>query len=100
MNQYILTYSPVLAIMEKFKKDIITWEYIYHVRHKHRAKKGFRKASELARRKSILSIEKRPLIVNARSPIGDWEDDLVVSSKSNVCIKSVNDRKSEIIFFD
>ncbi|MEA1936654.1 MAG: IS30 family transposase [Patescibacteria group bacterium] len=68
-------------------------------RHKRRAKKGFRKASKLAKRENILSIEKRPEIVDTRSRIGDWEDDLVVSSKSNVCVKSVNDRKSGVMFF-
>ena len=68
-------------------------------RHKRRIKKGFRKARRLAKRENILSIEKRPAIVDKRSRIGDWEDDLVVSSKSNVCIKSVNDRKSGIMFF-
>ena len=81
------------------KKNCIDLRMYLPRRHKRRAKKGFRKAKKLAKREDILSIEKRPVIVNERSRIGDWEDDLVVSSKSNVCIKSVNDRKSGIIFF-
>jgi len=68
-------------------------------RHKRRAKKGFRKAQRVERRNSLPSIESRPKIVEKRSRIGDWEDDLVVSKKSKDCIKSVNERKSGIVLF-
>lgn len=68
-------------------------------RHKRRAKKGFRKAQRAERRDSLPSIEDRPEIVEKRSRIGDWEDDLVVSGKSKNCIKSVNERKSGVVLF-
>ena len=68
-------------------------------RHKRRAKKGFRKAQRAERRDSLPSIEYRPEIVEKRSRIGDWEDDLVISGKSKNCIKSVNERKSGIVLF-
>ena len=83
----------------KVEKGYIDLRVYLPRRHKRRVKKGFRKASKLAKRENIPSIEKRPEVVDERSRIGDWEDDLVVSSKSNVCIKSVNDRKSGIMFF-
>ena len=68
-------------------------------RHKRRAKKGFRKAQRAERRDSLPSIEDRSKIVEKRSRIGDWEDDLVVSKKSKDCIKSVNERRSGIVLF-
>lgn len=57
------------------------------------------KIGRVERRSSLPSIESRPKIVEKRSRIGDWEDDLVVSKKSKDCIKSVNERKSGIVLF-
>ena len=37
--------------------------------------------------------------MNKRSRVGDWEDDLVVSRASKVCVKSINERKTGIVFF-
>ncbi len=68
-------------------------------RHKRRAKKGFRKAQKAERSALLPSIEDRPKVVDERSRIGDWEEDLVVSRASKPCIKSVNERKSGIVFF-
>ena len=68
-------------------------------RHKRRTKKGFRKAQRIERKESLPSIKNRPKIVEKRSRIGDWEDDLVISKKSKDCVKSVNERKSGIVLF-
>ena len=68
-------------------------------KHRRRAKKGFRKAQKAERRYGIPSIDERPITVEERERIGDWEDDLLVSRQSKVCIKSVNERKSGIVFF-
>lgn len=68
-------------------------------RHKRRAKKGLRKAQKAHRRERIPSIDERPKEVDHRKDIGHWEDDLLVSRQSKVCIKSVNERKSGIVFF-
>jgi len=68
-------------------------------RHKRRAKKGFRKARKAERRASLPSIENRPSVVDKRTRVGDWEDDFLVSRASKACIKSVNERKSGIVFF-
>lgn len=68
-------------------------------RHKRRQAKGFRKAQKLERRSTLPSIEDRPQVVETRSRIGDWEDDFLVSSASPVCVKSVNERMSGIVFF-
>lgn len=68
-------------------------------RHKRRATKGLRKAQKAERKANYQSIDERPKVVNNRSRIGDWEDDLLVSKASKVCVKSVNERRSGIVFF-
>lgn len=68
-------------------------------RRKRRMKKGLRQRQKLERRDSLPSIENRPEIVEKRERLGDWEDDYLVSKKSKTCIKSVNERKSGIVFF-
>jgi IS30 family transposase len=68
-------------------------------KRKRRMKKGFRRAQKLERRDSLPSIDDRPRVVEKRKRIGDWEDDYLVSKESKVCIKSVNERRSGIVFF-
>ncbi len=68
-------------------------------RHKRRAKKGFRKAQKDEWVASLPSIESRPSLVDKRTRVGDWEDDFLVSRASKVCVKSVNERKSGLVFF-
>ena len=68
-------------------------------RHKRRATKGMRKVQQEERKKSFPSIIDRPQIVTQRTRVGDWEDDLIISRQSRVCIKSVNERKTGIVFF-
>jgi len=68
-------------------------------RHKRRMAKGFRKAQKAERKAGLPSIDDRPGVVEARTRIGDWEDDFLVSRASKVCIKSTNDRMSGIVFF-
>jgi len=68
-------------------------------RRKRRITKGARKAQKLERRALLPSINDRPEIVDKRIRIGDWEDDYLTSKQSRVCVKSVNERKSGIVFF-
>lgn len=66
-------------------------------RHQKRAKKGFRKAQKLERRGSLPSIEDRPLEVEKRKTIGNWEDDCIVSRQSKERIKSINERACGVV---
>lgn len=68
-------------------------------RHSRRSTKGARKAQKLERMGSLPSIEDRPAIVDKRKEIGHFEDDTIVSRKSVVRIKSVNERVSGVVFF-
>lgn len=68
-------------------------------RHKRRMAKGFRKVQKTERRAGLPSIDDRPEVVEARTRIGDWEDDFLVSNASRVCVKSANERMSGVVFF-
>jgi transposase, IS30 family len=68
-------------------------------RHKRRMAKGFRKVQKAERQAGLPSIDDRPVVVDTRSRIGDWEDDFLVSRASKVCVKSTNERMSGIVFF-
>lgn len=65
-------------------------------RHKRRAKKGFRKAQKVERNSALPSIEIRPLVVEQRKRVGDWEDDTLVSRQSVARLKNVTERLSGI----
>jgi len=68
-------------------------------RHTRRQTKGFRKAQKTERCAALPSIEVRPKMVEKRTRVGDWEDDTLVSRVSEVRVKSVNERKTGIVFF-
>lgn len=68
-------------------------------RHKCRAKKGFRKAQRAERDASLPSIETRPVIVEKRSRVGDWEDDTLVSRESLARVKNATERMSGVTLF-
>ncbi len=56
-----------------------------------------RKAQRLAKRENIPSIEKRPVIVDQRIRIGDWETDTIASKDNNPGLNSLIERKSGLI---
>ena len=82
----------------KVKKDYEDLRIYLPRKRKRRLKKGFRQARKLYRTK-LPSIEDRTSVVDKRKQLGHWEDDYLVSKQSKVCIKSVNERKSGIVFF-
>lgn len=65
-------------------------------RHTRRQRKGFRQAQK-AERPALPSIESRPLVVDRRKRIGDWEDDTMVSRQSTERLKTINERVSGIV---
>lgn len=82
----------------KVKKNCEDLRMYLPRRHKRRMKKGFRQARKL-HKEPLPSIEDRPKEVEKRKKIGHWEDDYLVSKKSKACIKSINERKSGVVFF-
>jgi IS30 family transposase len=99
MRQFTRTSNSCIGSNGKVKKGYADLRIYLPRRHKRRVKKCFRKARKIERRSDLPSIENRPGIVEKRKRIEDWEDDLLVSRKSKVYIKSVNDRMSGIVFF-
>lgn len=82
----------------KVKKNCEDLRIYLPRRHKRRMKKGFRQVRKMYQGK-LPSIEERPKEIEKREEIGHWEDDFLVSKKSDICIKSVNERKSGLVFF-
>lgn len=68
-------------------------------RHTRRQKKGLRQVQKVERESNLPSIEIRPKEANKRKVIGHWEGDTIVSRKSEVKIKSMNERASGVVFF-
>ena len=62
-------------------------------RHKRRAKKGMRKGQRVSKPNGP-SIDERPVIVEKRSRIGDWEGDTVESAHHAPGINTLVERKS------
>lgn len=68
-------------------------------RKKRRSQKGLR-ASYRIEKGPLPSIDSRPLEVEEREIIGHWEDDLIVSKASKHALKTVNERKSGLVFIE
>lgn len=66
-------------------------------RRKRRMRKGLRKSYRIEKGQ-LPSIDIRPLIVEQRIRIGDWEDDCIVSRASQDRLKTINDRVSGVVF--
>lgn len=65
-------------------------------RHKKRAKKGMRKGERIFKPKGI-PIDERPVVVDLRSRIGDWEGDSIESKDHAPGLNSLVDRKSGLL---
>mgnify|MGYP001560578238 CR=1 FL=1 len=65
-------------------------------RHKKRAKKGMRKGERIFKPNGPL-IDARPLVVERRSRIGDWEGDSIESKDHQPGLNSLVDRKSGLL---
>lgn len=68
-------------------------------RKKRRTQKGLR-ASYRIEKGLLPSIDARPQEVEERKSIGHWEDDLIVSKASKSALKTVNERKSGLVFIE
>jgi len=65
-------------------------------RHKKRAKKGMRKGERIFKPKGV-PIDDRPLVVDLRSRIGDWEGDSIESKDHAPGLNSLVDRRSGLL---
>ena len=65
-------------------------------RHKKRARKGMRKGERIFKPKGP-SIEDRPLVVDLRTRIGDWEGDTIAGKNNSVGLNSLVERTSGLL---
>ena len=66
-------------------------------RKKRRTPQGLRKSQRILKG-DLPSIDNRPPVVNLRTEIGHWEDDLIVSRESADNLKTINERVSGLVF--
>ena len=66
-------------------------------RKKRRTKKGFRKSQRVFKPKGT-SINERPLIINQRQRLGDWEGDTIASKDNKTGVNSLVERKTGLTF--
>jgi IS30 family transposase len=66
-------------------------------KRKRRQRKGMRAAQRLVSKNGI-SIDERPVVVEKRKRIGDWEGDSVMSKENKVGINTLVDRKIGYVF--
>lgn len=67
---------------------------------KRRIRKGARKTKNRERTQRLPSIEQLPEEAQQRTVVGHWQGDTVVSRKSGVRVKSVNELTTGIVFFE
>ena len=107
-------YSPEIIAFKAFEKNEkwktnyeTIYQWIYHDRHdlipfltkshRKRRKRGCSKQKRLPKVPNRTMIEKRPLYVNARSRIGHWEIDTVISRQSKAAIMVLAERRTRYI---
>ena len=73
---------------------------IYLARRKKRRVKKGQRASYRIEKGPLPSIDIRPEEVVKRETVGHWEDDLIVSRASKPALKTINERKSGLVFIE
>ena len=63
-------------------------------KRKRRAAKGFRKSQKISARFGIPTISDRPIVVDTRKRLGDWEGDTVVSKDHRPGLNTLVERKT------
>lgn len=76
-----------------YQKPELT-KYLRHQKSKYRKKRGTAARMRLNQASKIRRIEERPLVVDQRLRLGDWEDDTVVGKEKTQRIYTCVERKS------
>ena len=69
-------------------------KYLRHQKSKYRKKRGSRVRMSLARAMKVRRFEERPVVVQKRSRLGDWENDTVIGKEKKQRILTNVERKS------
>jgi IS30 family transposase len=84
--------ETIYTFIYENRPDLV--KHLRHQKSKYRKKRGSRVRMELNRASKIRRIGERPLVVNERSRIGDWEDDTVLGKEKTQRIYTCVERKS------
>jgi transposase, IS30 family len=88
----IISHETIYQFIYNKKPKLI--KYLRHQKSKYRRRRGSRARMELCRAIKIKRIEERPLVVEDRSRIGDWEDDTVIGKEKVQRALTYVERKS------
>ena len=88
----IISHETIYTFVYEKRKDLV--KYLRHQKCKYRRKRGSNARIELARAMKIKRIDERPLVVDARTRIGDWENDTVIGKEKKQRILTYTERKS------
>ena len=88
----IICHETIYSWVYENRPDLV--KCLRHQKCKYRKKRGSRTRMELNRASKIRRIAERPVVVEERSRIGDWEDDTVVGKEKVQRIYTCVERKS------
>jgi transposase, IS30 family len=88
----VISHETIYKFIYDKRPDLI--KYLRHQKCKYRKKRGSRARMKAARAIKIRRIEERPSVIDARSRIGDWENDTVIGKEKTKRILTFTERKS------
>lgn len=88
----ILCHETIYAFIYEKRPDLV--EYLRHQKNKYRKRRGSWARMERNKTMQIRRITERPLVVETRERIGDWEGDTVVGKEKKQRILTYVERKS------
>jgi transposase, IS30 family len=91
-KQTILCHETIYSFIYTQRPDLV--KYLRRQKNKYRKKRGARVRMKLNRASKVRMIDERPLIVDTRERIGDWEGDTVVGKERKQRILTYVERKS------
>lgn len=91
-KQTVVCHETIYSWVYENRQDLV--KHLRHQKCKYRKKRGSRVRMSLNRASKIRRITERPIVVEERSRIGDWEDDTVIGKEKVQRIYTCVERKS------
>jgi IS30 family transposase len=91
-NQAIICHETIYGWIYEIRPDLV--KYLRRQKSKYRKKRGSRARMKLNQAMKVRRISERPVVVETRSRLGDWEDDTIIGKERKQRIWSCVERKS------
>lgn len=88
----LISHEPIYRYVYEERPDLV--RYLRHQKCKYRRKRGTRAHMKLNKALKVRRIGERPVVVDERTRIGDWEDDTVIGKEKVQRIWTCVERKS------